>query len=126
MYRLNTPEIFFLAPFLVQEVEAEYSVANGHSHNAEVIYGDTDSVMVRFGPTDLDKVMAIGMQYPLSIVPLTHDRFRQRGSGICNQEVREAHKTGVRKGLLPLFAHQQETLCWPVLDQTRKVRQDGL
>ncbi len=65
MYRLEAPERFFLAPFLVQEVEAEYSVANGHSHNAEVIYGDTDSVMVRFGPTDLDKVMAIGKQYPL-------------------------------------------------------------
>ncbi|KAH9176053.1 DNA polymerase family B-domain-containing protein [Lactarius sanguifluus] len=44
------------------EVEAEYSVANGHSHNAEVIYGDTDSVMVRFGPTDLEKVMAIGSE----------------------------------------------------------------
>ena len=62
MYNLNSPERFFLAPFLVQEVEAEFSIANGHSHNAEVIYGDTDSVMVRFGPTDLEKVMAIGMQ----------------------------------------------------------------
>jgi DNA polymerase elongation subunit (family B) len=62
---LRTPRrCFYLAPFLFQEVEAEYSVANGHSHNAEVIYGDTDSVMVRFGPTDLERVMAIGMQCP--------------------------------------------------------------
>ncbi|KIL65558.1 hypothetical protein M378DRAFT_161875 [Amanita muscaria Koide BX008] len=45
-----------------QEVEAEYSVANGRSHNAEVIYGDTDSVMVKFGPTDLNEVMAMGRE----------------------------------------------------------------
>lgn len=43
-----------------QEVEAEYCIANGHSHDAEIIYGDTDSVMVRFGPTDLTKVMELG------------------------------------------------------------------
>jgi hypothetical protein len=36
-------------------------LSNGHSHDAEVIYGDTDSVMVKFGPTDLVTVMALGM-----------------------------------------------------------------
>ncbi|KAF7294521.1 DNA polymerase [Mycena kentingensis (nom. inval.)] len=45
-----------------QEVEAEYCVENGHSHNAEVIYGDTDSVMVKFGPMDLAKVMQMGAE----------------------------------------------------------------
>ncbi|KAF9447509.1 hypothetical protein P691DRAFT_776079 [Macrolepiota fuliginosa MF-IS2] len=45
-----------------QEVEAEYCMANGHSHDAHVIYGDTDSVMVKFGPSDLAKVMALGSE----------------------------------------------------------------
>ncbi|MCJ1412488.1 DNA-directed DNA polymerase delta [Ptychographa xylographoides] len=42
------------------EVEARYTIANGYTHDAQVIYGDTDSVMVKFGPKDLKKAMELG------------------------------------------------------------------
>ena len=33
---------------------------NGYEYDAEVIYGDTDSVMVKFGPPDVKGAMALG------------------------------------------------------------------
>lgn len=44
------------------EVEARYCISNGYSHDAQVIYGDTDSVMVKFGPKDLAKAMELGQE----------------------------------------------------------------
>lgn len=43
-------------------VEQEYSIEKGYSTNAEVIYGDTDSVMVNFKVKDLETTMKLGRQ----------------------------------------------------------------
>ncbi|PYH98460.1 hypothetical protein BO71DRAFT_480347 [Aspergillus ellipticus CBS 707.79] len=45
-----------------QEVEARYTIANGYSHDAKVIYGDTDSVMVKFGVAELEEAMKLGQE----------------------------------------------------------------
>ena len=41
-------------------VEEKFTIANGYAQNAEVIYGDTDSVMVKFGTSDLAEAMRLG------------------------------------------------------------------
>ena len=45
-----------------EEVEARYTIANGYSHDAQVIYGDTDSVMVKFGVSELAEAMRLGQE----------------------------------------------------------------
>lgn len=43
-----------------QEVESHYTIKNGYEHDSKVIYGDTDSVMVKFGTKDLKEAMRLG------------------------------------------------------------------
>jgi DNA polymerase delta subunit 1 len=41
-------------------VKSRYNIKNGYNHDSEVIYGDTDSVMIRFGVDTLAEAMELG------------------------------------------------------------------
>ncbi|CAH9112554.1 unnamed protein product [Cuscuta epithymum] len=43
-------------------VEDKFKVLGGYQHNAEVIYGDTDSVMVQFGVPTVEEAMILGKE----------------------------------------------------------------
>lgn len=43
-------------------VQEKYTIANGYEFDSKVIYGDTDSVMVRFGTKDIAEAMRLGKE----------------------------------------------------------------
>ncbi|XP_050205560.1 DNA polymerase delta catalytic subunit isoform X2 [Mercurialis annua] len=43
-------------------VEDKFTIMGGYEHNAEVIYGDTDSVMVQFGVPTVEEAMKLGRE----------------------------------------------------------------
>ena len=57
-------------------VEQRYTIANGYKHDAKVVYGDTDSVMVNFGDISLAEATA-HLEETLCRVQ-THERNRAR------------------------------------------------
>lgn len=45
-----------------QEVEQHYRIVNNYESDAQVIYGDTDSVMVNFKVKSLERSMELGRE----------------------------------------------------------------
>jgi DNA polymerase delta subunit 1 len=51
-------------------VEERFRTANGYPANAQVVYGDTDSVMVRFGVKDVPTAMKLGAEAAKEVTKL--------------------------------------------------------
>ena len=71
-----------------------YNTANGYAANADVIYGDTDSVMIKFNVADLKEAMRLGEEAATGVAPVSADRG-------------QAGQAGVREGAGPVPAHQE-------------------
>lgn len=57
-------------------VQEKYSLKNGFPYNAQVIYGDTDSVMVKFGFSDLETCMSYGEEAAAYVSKLFKDPIK--------------------------------------------------
>jgi DNA polymerase delta subunit 1 len=54
-------------------VEEKYTIANGYQYDSKVIYGDTDSVMIKFGVDNLVDAMKLGRE-AAEVVSLTFEK----------------------------------------------------
>jgi len=52
----------FLLEKTKEFVEENFTVANGYKHDAEVVYGDTDSVMVKFGTKTVEETFPLALE----------------------------------------------------------------
>lgn len=103
-----------------QEVETKYTIENGYENDAVVIYGDTDSVMIKFGVKSLEKSMELGREAAEYVSSKFIDPIKLEFEKVGGDQVElvECHSFVVILGIFPVPPHQQETIRWPLLHST--------
>ena len=90
-------------------VEKRYTTANGYKANADVIYGDTDSVMIKFNVPELEDAMKLG----------------EEAAEYVSATFIKPIKLEFEKVYFPYLLISQEALRGPVVDQDGEVRLHG-
>jgi hypothetical protein len=87
------------------------------------VYGDTDSVMVRFGVKTVAEAMELGAHAAIELTKQFEKPIR-----LEFEKVTFMTKTMIADlaGVLPVPVDQQEALCRTVLHASRPTRQSGL
>ncbi len=101
-------------------VEEHFTIAHGYEHNAQVVYGDTDSVMVKFGTSTVVDTFPLAIEaaekcsaiFPDPIL-LEFEKVNfvvtsiSKGSNPILIVILSLSPLGV----LPISSHEQEALC---------------
>ena len=93
-------------------VEEKYTKENGYANDAKIIYGDTDSVMVKFGVDTVAEAMELGKEAAAYVTttfqkPINLD-FEKGEDREC-----------LTSSLFSLSADQQKKICRTILDKSR-------
>jgi DNA polymerase delta subunit 1 len=94
-------------------VEKRYTKANGYEFDAQVIYGDTDSVMVKFGTSSLEESMRLGKE----------------AAGVVSEEFIKPIKLEFEKVYYPYLLMNKKRyagLYWTKLDTFDKIDAKGI
>ncbi len=85
--------------------------------------------MVRFGPVDLEKVMAIGMQYPFLKVPFTHPVLGSEAAEFVTQKFVKPIKLEFEKVYYPYLLINKKRyagLYWTKPEKYDKMDSKGI
>lgn len=91
----------------------QFNIANGYTHDSQVIYGDTDSVMIKFGVTELADAMKLGKE----------------ASEFVSQHFKKPIKIEFEKVYFPYLLMKKKKyagVIWTKLDKYDKIDTKGL
>lgn len=90
-----------------------FNIERGYKHNSEVVYGDTDSVMIKFGVTNLEDAMILGKE----------------ASELISDQFKKPIKIEFEKVYYPYLLMKKKRyagLIWTKLDKYDKIDAKGL
>lgn len=108
-------------------VEEQFSIAHGYKDNAKVVYGDTDSVMVKFGTKTVEETFPLAIKAAEMCSNIFPDPILLEfekvivATGLLFFFLRDMLICMFSKcsGIFPLPTHEQETLRWAHVDSSR-------